>query len=86
LGLAFPPALLKELGVKEGDRLEWAVNQTAGRHSATAITYIRYRLGAISDRFIRNAVGRARQDFVSLTDTEHSSMVRTARLDREGSL
>src|SRR5262249_31621087 len=41
---------------------------------------------AISGRFIRNAVGRAWQDFVSLADIEHASMVRTTRLDREGTL
>jgi hypothetical protein len=40
----------------------------------------------ISGRFIRNAVGRAWQDFVSLADSEHVSMIRTARLDREGTL
>src|SRR5262245_54935516 len=41
---------------------------------------------AISGRFIRNAVGRARQDFVSLTTSERASMIRTTRLDREGAL
>jgi hypothetical protein len=41
---------------------------------------------AIGGRFIRNAVGCTRQDPVSLTDSEHASMVGTARLDREGTL
>jgi len=41
---------------------------------------------AISGRFIRNAVGRAWHDFVSLADSKHVSMVGTTGLDRENTL
>jgi hypothetical protein len=41
---------------------------------------------AFGGRFIRNAVGGARQNFVSFADMEHASIVRTTGLDGESTL